>query len=257
VDPLQIVGCTKNKIRRRCAHCYKAAGSRAKAQLVQKVTTSCGSCTKPYCLRHMYLICQDCRCQGAFSPNLQVQLEQTYKAQQKQINDLQQQIEDLRRQLSRKSSVKGSACLPYSCSLCTETFAWLIDMKAHFKVHISNIPHSCSFCHKTFARLNSLKLHLKTHTREKVHTSSNPHRCSCCHKTFARLNSLKLHLRTHTGEKPFSCSQCTKSFADRSNLLQHKRLHAGEKPYVCDICAKSFIFPRDLKDHMKVHSSHT
>jgi KRAB domain-containing zinc finger protein len=178
VDPPQIVRCTNNKIRRRCAHCYKAAGSRAKAQLVQKVTTSCGSCTKPYCLRHMYLFCQDCRCQGAFSPNLQVQLEQTYKAQQKQINDLQQQIEDLRRQLSRKSSVQGSACLPYSCSLCTETFAQLIGMKAHCKVHTSSNPHSCSCCHKTFARLNSLKLHLKTHTREKVHTSSNPHRCS-------------------------------------------------------------------------------
>ncbi len=102
VDPLQmepLIESQKRK-RKRCAHCYRAAGSRYKAQGVKKVTTSCGKCNKPCCISHLYLVCQKCRRAGGALPPLQTPLEQSIEKQQQQISDLQQQVEELQRQLS-------------------------------------------------------------------------------------------------------------------------------------------------------------
>ncbi len=102
VDPLQIeplVESQKRK-RKRCAPCYRAAGNRYKAQGVTKVTTSCGKCNKPCCISHLYLVCQKCQRAGGALPALQTPLEQSIEKQQKQIRDLQQQVEQLQRQLS-------------------------------------------------------------------------------------------------------------------------------------------------------------
>jgi hypothetical protein len=78
IDPLQIASRITSKsrsvnlesekntgnnmrTRRRCALCYAAAGNRQEGQSVKRVSTSCGICKKPYCLRrHMYLVCQEC-----------------------------------------------------------------------------------------------------------------------------------------------------------------------------------------------------
>ncbi len=102
VDPLQIeplIESQKRK-RKRCTHCYRAAGNRCKAQGVKQVTTSCGKCNKPCCISHLYLVCQKCHRAGAALPPLQTPLEQSIEKQQQQISDLQQQLEQLQRQLS-------------------------------------------------------------------------------------------------------------------------------------------------------------
>jgi hypothetical protein len=91
--------------RRRCASCYRAAGDRRRGQSVRKVTTSCRHCSKPYCLHHLHLVCQNCS--GAavpappsqpVTPRLQqepLQLEQTVERQQTQITELQQLVRTL------------------------------------------------------------------------------------------------------------------------------------------------------------------
>jgi hypothetical protein len=137
VDPLQIA-----RPRRRCAHCYAAAGNRQQGQSVKRVSTSCGSCKKPRCLRHMHLVCQECHS----SPVLQSRLEQISEEQKQQISRLTKQFERLHRELSRKSAAaQGMASLPFSCSQCTESFAQLTDLSLILKFTLfTDVPIAAS-----------------------------------------------------------------------------------------------------------------
>ncbi len=266
VDPLEIV---RRVTRRRCAHCYAAAGNRQEGQSVKRVSTNCGSCKKPCCLRHMYLVCQECHS----SPVLQSRLEQISEEQKQQISRLNKQVERLHLELSRKSAAaRGMACLPFSCSQCTESFAQLTDLKSNSKVHS---VHRCSQCSKSFNRPFRLKAHLRSHNGEKpfscsqcghsshdkhnlkkhlkVHMGKKPYSCEKCGKSFALSRTLKGHLKVHTREKSYSCCHCKQLFISAIALKDHLRSHAGKKLYTCVWCSKTFFILGSFKKHMKVH----
>uniref|UniRef100_UPI00358E568B zinc finger protein 208-like n=1 Tax=Myxine glutinosa TaxID=7769 RepID=UPI00358E568B len=136
----------------------------------------------------------------------------------------------------------------HKCSFCSKTFAFMLQLRIHQRIHLCEKPYKCSHCVKAFRSSSHLQEHQRTHTGEK------PYKCSLCMKAFARSSCLNLHQRTHTGEKPYKCSVCMKAFSSSSHLHEHQRTHTGEKPYKCSLCMKAFAYSAGFNVHRRTHT---
>ncbi|XP_075197534.1 uncharacterized protein LOC142297144 [Anomaloglossus baeobatrachus] len=160
--------------------------------------------------------------------------------------------------------------IPFSCSICGESFMGEINLVRHQIIHIEEKPwpwlrkkpnpmdyprsetgerlFSCSECGKSFSKNAKLADHLRTHTGEK------PFPCSECGKCFRNKSGLIKHQRIHTGEKPFLCPECGKYFSWKSCLEDHLRSHRGEKPFSCSECGKCFSQQSSVRAHQRIHT---
>lgn len=144
---------------------------------------------------------------------------------------------------TRKKSLNISS-LPKHSKFCTVCGKYVSCLTRHMKMPGEN-PYSCVLCSKTFASCGAVKTHMKIHTGEKSYS------CVLCTKAFLNKSGLDNHMRIHSGEKPYSCVLCGKSFSQSSSLKTHLRIHTGEKPYSCELCGRSFSYSYSLRNHAK------
>lgn len=112
----------------------------------------------------------------------------------------------------------------YMCKHCLNTFSLRCNLRRHERLHAGLKPYSCDVCTKSFARSTDLKIHLARHTIGKSSTSFT---CGRCPKTFTGLSSLRWHMyKTHQQQDTVQhCSVCGQVFFDRLTYLAHCKLH--------------------------------
>ena len=126
--------------------------------------------------------------------------------------------------VSQLQSHTAKAHSRYMCRHCLNTFSLRCNLRRHERLHAGLKPYSCDVCSKSFARSTDLKIHLARHT---IGTAASPLTCSRCPKTFTGLSSLRWHMyKTHQQQDTVQqCSICSQVFFDRVAYLAHCKLH--------------------------------
>ncbi|XP_055302052.1 zinc finger protein OZF-like [Sitodiplosis mosellana] len=176
---------------------------------------------------------------------------------------------------------ENSSKLQHLCLICNKTFAKLMNLERHKKIH-----ENCK--RKQMKHANHFKVHMRSHRNSSIkpshstdettgnkkqflcsicgvnctsrsnlavhtrrHTGIMTNFCSICGKGYPRSTDLTIHMRKHTGEKPFCCKICNRAFARSDKLTIHVRTHTGEKPYECKNCKRGFSQRNDLISHQR------
>ncbi|MBN3285246.1 ZNF83 protein, partial [Polyodon spathula] len=150
----------------------------------------------------------------------------------------------------------------HQCGVCDKRFERASHLQQHRYLHTGEKPFTCPDCGKAFAFLQNMKAHWRLHGGEGVSANRLPDadrplkgllECPECGKGFRHRSVMEGHMRKHTGERPFQCSLCGKRFKYSSYLQQHLVLHSGSKPFPCPVCGKAFAFNQNMKAHWKLH----
>ncbi|XP_049621559.1 zinc finger protein 436-like [Suncus etruscus] len=144
-----------------------------------------------------------------------------------------------------KKRSKNKVCL---CDRCGKCFRRALELKIHYRSHMSEKPYNCKECGKGFVRSSHLTEHMY------IHSGERPHMCDICGKGFSCASNLKRHLKTHNGQRPYECHICEKTFIQAINLDYHIKSHTGKKAHQCQQCGECFRLPAQLRYHQQKHS---
>ncbi|XP_005177451.1 uncharacterized protein LOC101890523 [Musca domestica] len=132
------------------------------------------------------------------------QLRKLYQTLQKKCLNLEQNVEQLQLQPTKK----------YSRTIKDRRKP---KIAANSDASTENKNFTCPVCSKFFPNANSLRQHSITHTEERKHI------CSLCQRCFKRRNGLLQHLKGfHLQVKPFTCQVCKHSYALKCDMLRCK-----------------------------------
>ncbi|CAG9133816.1 unnamed protein product [Plutella xylostella] len=176
------------------------------------------------------------------------------------------------------------------CSICSEKFYTLPELKQHITQHGPDEKHVCHICDKTFDTHKQFAKHIKSYTHLRkadpnvrfnfqcqecdftsqtnrdmehhvniTHFKSKPYVCDVCSKAFTTQNTLTAHLGIHTGVKRHQCEICEAKYSSATGLKKHVyRQHSGKMPNACDMCEKAFVYQSELDLHkLRRHSERT
>ena len=114
---------------------------------------------------------------------------------------------------------RNEAGMDHTCLECDKTFSSKKSLDEHTStVHATNKPFSCDVCSKTYATDIQFRRHRKLHTMDRMFS------CEKCGNSFKQKSYLVRHMDTHN-ENPYICGTCGNSFRRKDGLQQHKRLH--------------------------------
>ena len=131
--------------------------------------------------------------------------------------------------VSQLQSHTAKAHSRYMCRHCLNTFSLRCNLRRHERLHAGLKPYSCDVCSKSFARSTDLKIHLARHA---IGTTASPLTCSRCPKTFTGLSSLRWHMyKTHQQQDSVQqCGVCSQVFFDHVAYQAHCKLHVATTP---------------------------
>ena len=160
---------------------------------------------------------------------------------------------------SKASSIRNKV-YRRKCTICSNDFPNLKDLKKHLATDHENKELQCHFCCKYYTK-RGLRIHLKS-----VHNEGNKTtiKCEQCPKsTFRRsdvghsihVNLIHPKLDSKDSSGKLLCQICENSNESYTptGLERHIKLsHFSERYQTCEFCALKFVTPMELQKHQEV-----